>query len=145
MARRGKPAVLAMVLSGLLTTTWIIDDYLPATSENWSQRSAFRYIFEHGEFDDDGKKDDDRILSWWFYYRGETYFAKRRIWVAMEPNRDALAEMVDKHRGKGVTFWVMTTAKHAERAPSHFPADLRKHMKVVYTNFHYAVVQVDIP
>lgn len=138
IARRGKAAVTAMVLSGLLTTTWIIDDYLPATSENWSQRTAFRYIY-------DNAKDGDRILSWWFYYRGETYFAKRSIWVAMEPNREALHKMIDQHRGKNVTFWVMTTAKHAERAKSHFPADLHPHMQVVYQNFHYALMQIDIP
>jgi 4-amino-4-deoxy-L-arabinose transferase-like glycosyltransferase len=138
VARRGKAAVLAMVFSGLLTTTWVIDDYLPATSENWSQRTVFRYIYDHD-------KKGDRILSWWFYYRGETYFSKRNIWVAMEPEREPLHELIDKHRGKGVTFWVVTTAKHAERAPSHFPADLRKHMEVVYQNFHYALVKVDIP
>jgi 4-amino-4-deoxy-L-arabinose transferase-like glycosyltransferase len=138
VARRGKAAVVAMVLSGLLTTTWVIDDYLPATSENWSQRTAFRHIY-------DNAKSGDRILSWWFYYRGETYFAKRKIWVAMEPDREALRKLVDQHRGKGVSFWVMTTAKHADKAHSHFPADLRKHMEVVYTNFHYGLVKVDIP
>jgi 4-amino-4-deoxy-L-arabinose transferase-like glycosyltransferase len=138
VAQRGKAAVVAMVFSGLLTTTWVIDDYLPATSENWSQRTAFRHIYDHA-------KDGDRILSWWFYYRGETYFAKRRIWVAMEPNREALTKMIDQHRGKGVTFWVMTTAKHAERAPAHFPADLRESMEVVYQNFHYALVKIEIP
>ena len=138
VARRGKPAVAAMVLSGLLTTAWVIDDYLPATSENWSQRTAFRHIY-------DNAKKGDRILSWWFYYRGETYFSKRRIWVAMEPDREALRGFVDDHRGKGVTFWVMTTARHADRAPSHFPADLRDHMEIVYQNFHYALVKVEIP
>jgi hypothetical protein len=138
VARRGKPAVAAMVLSGLLTTAWVIDDYLPATSENWSQRTAFRHIYDHA-------KKGDRILSWWFYYRGETYFTKRRIWVAMEPDREALRDFVDDNRGKGVTFWVMTTARHADRAPSHFPADLRDHMEVVYQNFHYALVKVEIP
>ncbi len=138
IARRGKLAVAAMILSGFLTTTWVIDDYLPATSENWSQRTAFRYIYDHA-------KKGDRILSWWFYYRGETYFAKRRIWVSMKPDREALRKLIDDNRGKGVSFWVMTTARHAERAPSHFPTDLRDHIEVVYQNFHYALVKVDIP
>lgn len=138
IARRCQAAVAAMVLSGLLTTTWVLDDYLPATSENWSQRTAFRHIYDHA-------KKGDRILSWWFYYRGETYFSKRRIWVAMEPDREALREFVDDNRDKDVTFWVMTTARHAERAPTHFPADLRQHMEVVYQNFHYALIRIDIP
>jgi 4-amino-4-deoxy-L-arabinose transferase-like glycosyltransferase len=138
VARRTKAAVLVMAFSGLLTTAWVIDDYLPATSENWSQRTAFRHIYDH-------KQPDDQILSWWFYYRGETYFSKRDIWVSMEPEREPLHEFVDKHREKDVTFWVITTAKHAERAPSHFPADLRKRMEVVYQNFHYAVVKIEIP
>jgi len=138
VARRGKAAVAAMVLSGLLTTAWVIDDYLPATSENWSQRSAFRHAFDHA-------KPGDRLLSWWFYYRGETYFSKRKIWVSMEPDREALAKFVDEHRAKGTTFWVMTTARHAERAPSYFPADLRGSIDIVYQNFHYALLQVEIP
>ncbi|WP_106392347.1 hypothetical protein [Enhygromyxa salina] len=138
VARKGRLAVAGMVLSGLLTTTWVIDDYLPATSENWSQRSAFRYAYDHA-----GK--NDRLLSWWFYYRGETYFAKRRIWVSMEPDRVKLREYIDKFRGKGTTFWVMTTARHAERARSHFPPDLRDEIDIVYQNFHYALIKVEIP
>ncbi|PRP96459.1 glycosyltransferase family 39 protein [Enhygromyxa salina] len=138
VAHKGRLAVAGMLLSALLTTTWVIDDYLPATSENWSQRSAFRYAFDHV-----GK--NDRLLSWWFYYRGETYFSKARIWVSMEPDRQKLREFVDKHRGKGTTFWVMTTARHAERANAHFPPDLRDHIEIVYRNFHYALLKVEVP
>jgi 4-amino-4-deoxy-L-arabinose transferase-like glycosyltransferase len=138
VAQRNRVAVAGMVLSALLTTAWVIDDYLPATSENWSQRTAFRYLYDHA-------KPGDRMLSWWFYYRGETYFAKRQIWVSMDPDREALREYVDKFRGKGVTFWVMTTSRHAERASSHFPVDVRDHIEIVYTNFHYALMKVDIP
>jgi 4-amino-4-deoxy-L-arabinose transferase-like glycosyltransferase len=138
VARKGRAAVAAMVLSALLTTTWVIDDYLPATSENWSQRSAFRYIYDHAE-------EGDVLLSWWFYYRGETYFAKRRIWVSMEPDREKLREFIDKQRGRGATLWVMTTVRHAERASSHFPADLRNHLEIVYRNFHYALMKVEVP
>src|SRR5690606_18606841 len=104
--------------------------------ENWSQRSAFRHAFANA-------KPGDRLLSWWFYYRGETYFAKRKIWVSMEPDREALAKFVDEHRGQGVTFWVMTTARHAERAGSHFPRGLAT--EVVYENFHYALMKVEVP
>ena len=138
LARRARAAVAAMLLSALLTTTWVLADYLPATSENWSQRTAFRHIYDRAE-------PGDKLLSWWFYYRGETYFAKRQIWVSMEPNRDELHAFVDEHRGQGVTFWVMTTARHAERAPAMFPGDLRPHLEVVYQNFHYALIRVDIP
>lgn len=138
VARRNKLAVAGMVFSALLTITWVIDDYLPATSENWSQRTAMRYIYNHG-------KRGDKILSWWFYYRGETYFTKRRIWVSVEPNRKQLHEFIDKYRGKGSTFWVMTTVRHAERAPAHFPRDVRDDIEVVYENFHYALLKVPIP
>src|SRR5690606_8263198 len=138
IARRGKPAVAAMVLSALLTTTWVIDDYLPATSENWSQRTAFRHIYDHA-------KNGDRILSWWFYYRGETYFAKRRIWVAMELDREALRKLIDDHRAKGATFWVVTTASYAKRAPSSVPPDLLDSLETSYENFHYALIKVESP
>ncbi|NVB38451.1 glycosyltransferase family 39 protein [Pseudenhygromyxa sp. WMMC2535] len=138
VARRGRGAVAAMVLSALLTTTWVLDDYLPATSENWSQRSALRYYYDHAQ-------DGDKLLSWWFYYRGETYFSKRRIWVSMEPKREELRDFIDEHRGQGVTFWIVTTVRHADRAKGHFPADVRENISVVYKNFHYALLEVPIP
>lgn len=138
VAHKFKAAVAAMLLSALLTTTWVIDDYLPATSENWSQRTAFRHIY-------DNAKPQDKLLSWWFYYRGETYFSKRKIWVSIEPDRQALREYIDKYRGKNVTFWIMTTAGHADRAASHFPTDVRDNIEIVYRNFHYALMKVGIP
>ena len=138
VARRNKLAVAGMVLSGLLTTGWVIDDYLPATSENWSQRNAMRVYYDNAE-------EGDKLLSWWFYYRGETYFAKRRIWVSMEPNREALHTFIDEHRDQGVTFWVMTTVRHADRAKSHFPPDMRRNIEVMYENFHYALLRVPVP
>ena len=36
----------------------------------------------------------------------------------MEPERAKLRESIDENRGKGATFWIVTTAKHAERLPS---------------------------
>ncbi|MCA9697650.1 MAG: hypothetical protein KC431_09005, partial [Myxococcales bacterium] len=66
-------------------------------------------------------------------------------WVSVDPNRAALREFIDEYRGKGATFWVMTTVRHAERAQSHFPADVRDGIKVVYSNFHYALLEVPIP
>jgi 4-amino-4-deoxy-L-arabinose transferase-like glycosyltransferase len=138
LGRLRRASVAALVLSGLLTITFVIDSYLPAASENWSQRTALRHYFDQA-------KPQDKLLSWWFYYRGETYFSKRRIWVSMEPEREQLAALIDDHRGKHVTFWIMTTAKHAERAPSHLPRDVRDGLEVVYQNFHYALLKVPIP
>lgn len=138
LGRLRRASVAAFALSSLLTLTYVIDGYLPAASENWSQRTAMRHYFDHAE-------PNDKLLSWWFYYRGETYFSKRRIWVSMEPEREQLAALIDEHRGKGVTFWIMTTAKHAERAPSHLPRDLRDEVEVVYQNFHYALLRLPIP
>jgi hypothetical protein len=39
----------------------------------------------------------------------------------------------------------MTTVRHAERAPAHFPRDVRDDIEVVYENFHYALLKVPIP
>jgi 4-amino-4-deoxy-L-arabinose transferase-like glycosyltransferase len=138
LGRMRRASVLTLVLSGLLTTAYVIDGYLPAASENWSQRTAIRHYFDHRE-------KNDKLLSWWFYYRGETYFTKRRIWVSMEPQREELHAYIDEHRGKGITFWVMTTVQHAERAPSHLPRDMRDSVEVVYSNHHYALMKIPVP
>lgn len=124
-----------VLASGLLTATYVIDDYLPAASESWSQRSAFRYYYEHRE-------KNDRIASWWFYYRGETYFSKGKIWVLMKPDRQKLGEFIEKHRDEGITFWFMTTVQHEKRLSSNLPRDLADRAETVYANFHYALIRV---
>lgn len=135
--RRYRMGVSAMVLSALLSTFYVIDDYLPAASETWSQRSAFRHYFEHR-----GPK--DRILSWWFYYRGETYFAKGNLWVQMRPDRKRFEKFIDAHRDEEVTFWIITTAGHARRLPTNVPPDLAPGIEVVYENFHYTLLKMPL-
>lgn len=138
LGRRMPHAVAAWVLSGLLVTGYVIDDYLPAASESWSQRSAFRVYYAQ-------RKPQDKVLSWWFYYRGETFFSKHRIWVLMRPDRQKLFDFIDEHRGKDVTFWMMTTVQHANRVHTQLPADVSKTAEVVYENHHYALVKAPIP
>ena len=91
----------ATLLSAYLTTFYVIDDYLPATSESWSQRSAFKTYFER-------RGPTDRILSWWFYYRGETFFSKSRIWVSMNPKREKLNAFIEKHRDDTGAMWFLS-------------------------------------
>jgi 4-amino-4-deoxy-L-arabinose transferase-like glycosyltransferase len=137
-ARRMKFAIGAMAFSALLTTTYVIDDYLPAASESWSQRTAFRHYYEH-------RGPDDKLLSWWFYYRGETYFSKSRIWVLVKPDRAKLKEFIEEHRGKGINFWIITTAGHAKRMKAQVPVSLRDGVTIEYENFHYAIIKVPVP
>jgi len=135
--RRFNLAWASMVLSAYLTTFYVINDYIPAASETWSQRSAFRHYFAH-------RGPDDRMLSWWFYYRGETYFAKAKLWVQMRPDRTRLAEFIDEHREEGVTFWFITTNSHAKRLPSHVPPDLADDVEIAYENFHYTLLKMPL-
>jgi hypothetical protein len=137
-ARRMRLAIGAMVFSGLLTTTYVIDDYLPAASESWSQRTAFRHYYEN-------RKPQDKLLSWWFYYRGETYFSKSRIWVQMKPDRKKLEEVIEKNAGQDVDFWIITTGGHAKRMKSQLPIALRGGIVLEYENFHYALLRLPIP
>jgi 4-amino-4-deoxy-L-arabinose transferase-like glycosyltransferase len=134
-AGSARAAVCALVFSSLLTTAYVIDDYLPAASENWSQRSAIRVYY-------DERGPDDPLMSWWFYYRGETFFTKGRVWVLKERNRDKLAAFVDKHEGQDVTLWLITTKSHAKRVRMSLPARARAGVELVYENFHYALLRV---
>jgi hypothetical protein len=130
--------VLVFVLSALLSTAWIVDDYIPAASESWSQRSAMRIYF-------DNKGPNDRLVSWWFYYRGETWFTKGDVWVMKDPDRQALAELVEKMRGRGAALWFVTTVQHSNRVGAQLPADVRRNLEEVYSNFHYALLRADVP
>ncbi len=129
---------VAMVLSGLLTTAYVIDDYIPAASESWSQRSAMRLYFSER-----GPK--DRLVSWWFYYRGETYFSRTDVWVMKEPSRDKLKELVDKMEGKGASLWFLTTVGHGKRLGSTLPYPYRDQLEEVYESFHYKMFRLRIP
>jgi hypothetical protein len=137
LARR-RWAVMGFVLSALLTTTYVIDDYIPAASESWSQRSAIRLYFEERE-------PDDRLISWWFYYRGETFFTKADIWVMRDPNRQALAEYVAEREGMNASLWFITIDSHASRLASNLPPKYRDRIEERYRNFHYVLLRVHIP
>jgi len=132
---RIRAALAGMVGSAFLTTAYIIDDYLPATSEAWSQRSMFEtYFAQRGE--------RDMLLSWWFYYRGETFFAKADLWVLKEPDREKLQELVDEQRPNGGALWFVTTATHGKRLGSWLPTDLRSRVETRYEGHHYALLRV---
>ena len=127
-----------MVLSGLLCTTYVIDDYIPAASENWSQRSALRTYFEL-------RKPKDRLASWWFYYRGETFFSKGDIWVLKEPDRKALQDYIAERKGQGGVLWFITTVSHGRRLAPQLPYEYRDDLDLVYENFHYALYRLPVP
>jgi 4-amino-4-deoxy-L-arabinose transferase-like glycosyltransferase len=137
VARR-RLALGAYVLSGLLTTAYVIDDYLPAASESWSQRSALRIYF-------DERGPNDRLISWWFYYRGETFFTKRDVWVMKNADRQALADYIAEREGKGGALWFMTIESHANRLHSQLPVEYRDDVQEAYRNFHYVLLRVPIP
>jgi 4-amino-4-deoxy-L-arabinose transferase-like glycosyltransferase len=137
-AGRGRAAAAGMLLSALLSFAWVINAYLPAASEHWSQRSALRVYYDH-------RGPEDPLLSWWFYYRGETFLSKANVWVLKEVDREKLGEFIDEQRGKGRTLWLITTVSHSKRARTSLPSDLRPGVEVVYENAHYALLRAPVP
>jgi 4-amino-4-deoxy-L-arabinose transferase-like glycosyltransferase len=137
-AGRVRAAAASMLLSALLIFGWTLNGYLPAASEEWSQRSAIRTYY-------DQRGPEDPLLSWWFYYRGETFYAKANVWVLKENDREQLAEFIDTQRGHGRSLWLMTTAGHSKRARTALPSDLRAGVTVAYENSHYALLRVPVP
>ena len=137
VVRRARIGARAMLLAAYLSTFYVIDDYLPAASETWSQRSAFQtYFRERGP--------TDRLLSWWFYYRGETLHSKARIWVSMNPARDKLQRFIEERREDTEALWFITIDAHARRLSSYLPADLRERVEVRYENHHYVLMRVPL-
>jgi hypothetical protein len=134
---RSRVTAKATLLSAYLVTFYVVDDYLPATSESWSQRSAFQTYFGR-------RAPTDRILSWWFYYRGETLFSKSRIWVSMNPKRKKLQEFIEKHREDTEALWFITIDSHARRLASYLPRDLGDRVEVAYENHHYVLLRVPL-
>jgi hypothetical protein len=135
---RKKAAVAAWVLSGVLTTGYVLADYIPAASESWSQRSALRTYFEQ-------RGPDDRLVSWWFYYRGETFLTKGDVWVMKDPDPRALAELFEAYEGKGAALWFLTIESHEGRLRGQVPPKYREAIEPVYESFHYALLRVRVP
>lgn len=127
----------AWLLSGLLTTGWLIADYIPASSENWSQRSAVRIYY-------DQRGPNDRIVSWWFYYRGETFFTKGDIWVMKNPDRGKLADFIAENEGKDASLWFMTIEPHAKRLNAQLPSKYRDQLEETYRSFHYVMMRLPL-
>lgn len=142
LVARYRVAVAAFVLSSVLTTAWVIDDYVPAASENWSQRSMLQIYFAN-------KTPNDRLVSWWFYYRGETFLTKKDLWVMKDHNPKQLREFMqtyaEEHAGQGAAIWVATVTPHIKRLKSQLPLSLREGYEVMYESFHYTLVRIAIP
>ncbi|RMG93660.1 MAG: hypothetical protein D6705_17905 [Deltaproteobacteria bacterium] len=137
LAGRLRASAAIFVVGAGLVTHLLLNAYLPAASEHWSQRTAFRTYFER-------RTPDDDIVSWWFYYRGETYFTKGRIWVMKEPDRRKLASYLEDRARKApeAATWFITIQAHAGRLSSHLPVALRRHVEKVYENEHYVLMRV---
>ncbi|MEM6989282.1 MAG: hypothetical protein AAF721_02255 [Myxococcota bacterium] len=139
---RHRVAVAAFIFSATLSTAWVIDDYLPAASENWSQRSMMRVYF-------DNRTKNDRMLSWWFYYRGETLMTKGDLWVMKDHHpkklREYIVEYAAEHEGQGAAVWIATITPHAKRLRGHLPTNLRPGYELMYESFHYTLVRVSLP
>jgi 4-amino-4-deoxy-L-arabinose transferase-like glycosyltransferase len=138
MLARHREAMAGFVLSALLTTGWAVVDYLPAASENWSQRSALRVYF-------DQRGPDDRLVSWWFYYRGETWFSKGDVWVMKDVDRKALGELFIEMEGQDAALWFITIEPHARRLRAQVPRQYQSEIEVMYQSFHYVLLRVPVP
>ena len=136
-ARARRFTVGAWMLSGLLTTGWLIADYIPASSENWSQRTALRMYF-------DERGPEDRLISWWFYYRGETFFTKADIWVMKNPDRSRLADLVSEREGRDAALWFITIEPHAKRLAAQLPTKYRDDLEEKYRSFHYVMMKLPL-
>ena len=136
-SRLRRLAVSAWLFSGVLTTGWLIADYIPAASENWSQRTAIRtYFAERGP--------NDRLISWWFYYRGETFFTKQDIWVMKNPDRGRLADLIAEKEGQGAALWFLTIEPHAKRLAAQLPIPYRDRLEEKYRSFHYVMMRLPL-
>jgi hypothetical protein len=137
LARRRLFAVGGWLLAGVLTSAYILNVYIPAASEHWSQRTAIAAYFAQ-------RGPEDRLLSWWFYYRGETYFTKGDVWVMQEPDRKELADYIESREGQGSTLWFITIESHAARLPGHLPTKYRGGVEEVYRNAHYVLLRLPV-
>lgn len=137
LAGRLRMLVGSTLASGLLCTWFLLVDFIPAASENWSQRSMFeRYYAQRGA--------RDVLASWWFFHRGETFYSKADVWMMVKHDKAELRGFIEERQKIGGAIWFVTTASNIDRLGRQLPEELRGRHSVEYQNFHHALIRVPL-
>lgn len=134
---RSRGGIVTWIVSGALTSAYLLGSYVPAVSGVWSQHDAVATYFRE-------RQQGERLVSWWFYYRGETFYTKQDVWVMRDPNRAQLAALVDETRGRADALWFITIESHADQLARQLPTTERHQIDVRYRNGHYVLMRVGI-
>jgi hypothetical protein len=94
-ARLRRAGVVALVLSATATTWFSLNKYMVELGPHWSQKEVLKSYYLLRE-------PDEELMAWQMNWRGETFYTKAQVGVAMSADNAKFQDWLKKREGKRV-------------------------------------------
>ena len=139
-------AVGGLGVVAVLTTFYLLDDFMRAVAPFWSQKDVIAAYYRTR------RSPEERIIAYQMYWRGETFYTQNEIWEGpmeertvfdMDGADDKLRAFLGRHRGRRIFFLAEKGQKgHIE---SLIPQETRGSFQVIHdSNNKFGLYQVDL-
>jgi hypothetical protein len=106
--RLRRPAVIGVIATGVLTTYFLLDRFMPGVAPYWSQKDTIAEYYRQRS------SADERLIAYRLFWRGETFYTKNAIYEGPEDERTVfdhwedtdtrLTTWLGRHRGRRQFF-----------------------------------------
>jgi hypothetical protein len=139
-------AVVALCLSSVALTYFVLDVYMRDVAPFWSQKLTLAEYYKHR------KSPDEKLLAYSMYWRGETFYSENEIYEGPKEDRtvfdqdnadEDMKSWIANHRGRRV--FIIFERGRQSHVQQLLPAETRGTFKVLYEkNNKFSLAQVEI-
>jgi 4-amino-4-deoxy-L-arabinose transferase-like glycosyltransferase len=139
-------AVVALCLSSVGLTYYVLDVYMRDVAPFWSQKLTLAEYYKHR------KSPDEKLLAYSMYWRGETFYSENEIYEGPKEDRtvfdqdnadEDMKSWIANHRGRRV--FIIFERGRQNHVQQLLPAETRGTFKVLYEkNNKFSLAQVEI-
>jgi 4-amino-4-deoxy-L-arabinose transferase-like glycosyltransferase len=139
-------AVVALCLSSVGLTYYVLDVYMRDVAPFWSQKLTLAEYYKHR------KSPDEKLLAYSMYWRGETFYSENEIYEGPKEDRtvfdqdnadEDMKSWIANHRGRRV--FIIFERGRQSHVQQLLPAETRGTFKVLYEkNNKFSLAQVEI-
>lgn len=139
-------AVVALCLSSVALTYFVLDVYMRDVAPFWSQKLTLAEYYKHR------KSPDEKLLAYSMYWRGETFYSENEIYEGPKEDRtvfdqdnadEDMKSWIANHRGRRV--FIIFERGRQNHVQQLLPAETRGTFKVLYEkNNKFSLAQVEI-
>ncbi len=139
-------AVVALCLSSVALTYFVLDVYMRDVAPFWSQKLTLAEYYKHR------KSPDEKLLAYSMYWRGETFYSENEIYEGPREDRtvfdqdnadEDMKNWIANHRGRRV--FIIFERGRQNHVQQLLPPETRGTFKVLYEkNNKFSLAQVEI-